>query len=312
MKWVLNFRMVWLMVILSILALEVGYGQTYPGTQQGSLINLYKQADTRGVLVIGSGAPVFVPKAKQSRVYIDSVAGQLYVRRGGAWHIAGGAHFANADLDQTGNRNYNGKGYDYTMDSIGRFDIFSTGFTRLGSRDIILDGNRSLTMGSQKLEIDIPSRGAATGGSFLTLSGDSLLYSAWGFRNHTPTAGYVLVSDGTNYNGTDPASIDNQALSFAYPDSLKIADGGFVTINGSVLRSGSTITIGGTLQPAGTKLDTIDAALNSQILFLSPGAAMYDNDAAAAIGGVGVGSWYVLSATNTYSLPAGVAKRRIL
>lgn len=312
MKGVFNFWKVWLITFIAVLALEVGYGQTYPGTQQSSLINLYKQADTRGVLVIGSGAPVFTPKARQSRVYIDSVAGQLYVRRNGAWHIAGGANFGNADLEQTGNRNYNGKGFDYTMDSIGRFDIFSTGFTRLGSRAIILDGNRSLTLGSQKLEIDIPSRGAATGGSFLTLSGDSLLYSAWGFRNHTPTAGYVLVSDGTNYTGTAPANIDNQTLSFTYPDSLKIADGGFVAINGSVIRSGGSITIGGALQAVGTKLDNIDAALNSQVLFLSPAAATYDNDAAAALGGVGVGSWYVLSATNTYALPEGMAKRRIL
>ena len=176
MKGVLNFRWVWLMAIITILALELGYGQTYPGTQQSSLINLYKQADTRGVLVIGNGAPVFVPKARQSRVYIDSVAGQLYVRRSGAWHIAGGANFGNADLEQTGNRHYNGKGFDYNVDSIRQFDIFSTGGTRLGSKDIVLDGNGSLTLGSQKLAIDIPSRGAATGGSFLTLSGDSLLY----------------------------------------------------------------------------------------------------------------------------------------
>ena len=300
------------MAILSILVFEVGYGQTYPGIQQSSLINLYKQADTRGVLVIGSGEPVFVPKGKQSRVYIDSVAGQLYVRRNGAWHVAGGANFGNADLEQTGNRHYNGKGFDYNVDSIRQFDIFSTGGTRLGSKDIVLDGNGSLTLGSQKLAIDIPSRGAATGGSFLTLSGDSLLYSTWGFRNHSPTAGYVLVSDGTNYNGVDAASIDNQTLSFAFPDSLKITDGGFVTINGSIIRSGATITIGGVFQSVGTKLDNIDAALNSQILFLSPAAATYDNDAAAAIGGVGVGSWYVLSATNTYALPAGMAKRRVL
>jgi hypothetical protein len=312
MKGVLNFRWVWLVAIITILALEVGYGQTYPGIQQSSLINLYKQADTRGVLVIGSGAPVFVPKARQSRVYIDSVAGQLYVRRGGAWHSVGGTHFGNTDLEQTGNRHYNGKGFDYSMDSIRQFDIFSLGGTRLGSMDIVLDGNKSLTLGSQKLAIDIPSRGAATGGSFLTLSGDSLLYSTWGFRNHTPTAGYVLVSDGTNYNGAAPAIIDNQTLSFAFPDSLKITDGGFVAINGSIILSGATINIGGVLQSVGTKLDNIDAALNSQILFLSPAAAMYDNDAAAAIGGVGVGSWYVLSATNTYSLPEGMAKRRVL
>ena len=312
MKSVLNFRWFWLMAFITLLALEVGYGQTYPGTQQSALINLYKQADTRGVLVIGSGAPVFAPKARQSRVYIDSVAGQLYVRRGGVWRIAGGANFANGDLEQTGNRNYNGKGFDYSVDSIRQFDIFSTGGTRLGSKDIILDGNRSLTLGSQKLAIDIPSRGAATAGSFLTLSGDSLLYSTWGFRNHTPTSGYVLVSDGTNYNGSDPASIDNQTLSFAFPDSLKISDGGFVAINGSVIRSAGAITIGGVVFPPGTKMETIDAALNSQVLFLSPAAAMYDNDAAAASGGVGVGSWYVLSATNTYSLPEGVAKRRVL
>ncbi len=38
----------------------------------------------------------------------------------------------------------------------------------------------------------------------------------------------------------------------------------------------------------------------------------YDNDAAAAIGGVAVGSYYPVSATNTYSMQQGAIKKRIL
>lgn len=244
-------------LVLLVLMLGTVVGQHYPSSQHSSnLINLYKQADTKGVVVIGSGVPVYVPRAKQSRIYVDSVAGDIYIRDGGAWKmISSGDNFANADLEQTGARYYNAKDHGLFMDSIRTFDVWSNNYLRLMSgNDIIIDGNKSLELGSQRFDVNIPSRGGKPEGAILYLTaGDSLMYSSFGIKPGVPVDGSVLV-------------YDSGSAQYKAKDFLKFL-------------------------PVGTG---------------------YDNDADAAVNGVAVGQYYVLSAANTLGLPEGVVKRRLL
>jgi len=61
------------------------YGQTYPGTPVSNPVRTYTQNDTKGVWVIGNGAPIFSPTAKMSQLYFDYMNQTGYFWNGSAW-----------------------------------------------------------------------------------------------------------------------------------------------------------------------------------------------------------------------------------
>lgn len=244
-------------VFLLLLTIGTSYAQQYPaGSQVKYPMNLYSQADTKGVLVIGSGAPSFTPKAKQSRVYVDSVAGNMYARKNGAWVlIAGkGASFAATDLRLTDKRVHKGAGFDLTIDSVARFSLGGTTNISLNTPSLALNGSTRTTITGNEFYVGIPSRVGTPDGSILIKErGDSLVYTPFGFtRSEVTKKGTMLMLNGSSQ----------------YAPTLK-----FIALEGG---------------------------------------AEYDNDAAAAVGEVPLNGYYVLSATNTYSLPQGILKKRVL
>lgn len=227
------FRALSLIFLISVITLDVGYAQSYPTTQQSNLINLYKQADTKGLPVIGSGAPVFTPRAKQSRVYIDSIAGEIYCRKAGSWvKIVGsgviGENASNSDLDQDADRSYNGHGYDYLIDSIGFYDLFANTNIRLTSPDIVFDGNTALTLGSEKFKVDIPSLSGAPAGAILSLSGDSLVYTVFGIYNVAPGNGNILVYSAAQSRYSPSITFNKMSSADTYDNDADAAADGII------------------------------------------------------------------------------------
>lgn len=184
-----------------LMTIDVGYGQNYPAaTQTKYPMNLYSEADTKGVLVIGSGAPVFTPKSKQSRVYIDSVAGNLYCRKNGSWRLIAGV-----------------------------------GVDTLTASSVMLEGTTQVKLDGGRLIVDIPSQADAPEGAFLyNTAGDSLVYSVYGISTGVPTNSTVLVYDsgrtqfvpsgiitglvsGTRYANDAAAGVGGISVGWYYP-----------------------------------------------------------------------------------------------
>jgi hypothetical protein len=240
-------------VFLFLLTIGTSYGQQYPAaTQVKYPMNLYSQADTKGVLVIGSGAPSFTPKAKQSRVYVDSVAGNIYCRKNDAWLLVAGSgkSFFDTNLRIKSSREHEGDGYDLKLDSVGRFTVNSLTSNSFSSPMNEFVGATFKVVGGN-LDFKLPSRAGTPDGSILMkTAGDTLVYSAFGFKAGVPNNNTILYFDtSTNQYKSSP----------------------------------------------------VFAALL--------GPTEYDSDALAAAGGVSSGSYYVLSATNIYSMPRGTIKK---
>lgn len=185
-------------VFLLLLTIGTSYAQQYPAANQVKYpMNLYSGADTKGVLVIGSGAPSFTPKAKQSRVYVDSVAGNMYARKNGAWVLIAGktTSFAETNLTLTGHRRHKGGGYDLWLDSIARFSVVATTNAYITSPTIGLNGTSTYITGD-KFYVSIPSRTAAPTGAFLhRTAGDSLTYTEFGIKPGIPADYSMLYFD---------------------------------------------------------------------------------------------------------------------
>jgi len=64
---------------------NISYSQTYPGTQVSNPVRTYVQNDTKGVWVIGNGAPIFSPTAKMSQLYFDYMNQTGYFWNGASW-----------------------------------------------------------------------------------------------------------------------------------------------------------------------------------------------------------------------------------
>ncbi len=235
---------------------DIGYAHQYPAANQVKYpMNLYSVADTKGVLVIGSGALSFTPKAKQSRVYVDSVAGNIYCRKNGSWVLFGGngTSFVGTNLRATESREHDFTVNDLKLDSINKFFLNSLTYSSFSSPSNQFTGAAFKVVGGN-LDIQLPSRVGVPEGSFLyKTAGDTLVYSAFGFKPGLPG--------------------NNTSLYFETSDNR--------------------------WRPT-TKFSALIPATE------------YDNDAAAALAGIGVNEYYVLSATNTYTLPQGVVKKRIL
>jgi hypothetical protein len=73
-----------LLLFFAVMAASV-YGQTYPGTPVSNPVRTYTQNDTKGVWVIGNGAPIFSPTAKMSQLYFDYMNQTGYFWNGSAW-----------------------------------------------------------------------------------------------------------------------------------------------------------------------------------------------------------------------------------
>ena len=73
-----------LLLIMCFLS-EFISAQTYPGTPVSNPVRTYTQNDTKGVWVIGNGAPIFSPTAKMSQLYFDYMNQTGYFWNGSAW-----------------------------------------------------------------------------------------------------------------------------------------------------------------------------------------------------------------------------------
>jgi len=73
-----------LLLFFAVMTASV-YGQTYPGTPVSNPVRTYTQNDTKGVWVIGNGAPIFSPTAKMSQLYFDYMNQTGYFWNGSAW-----------------------------------------------------------------------------------------------------------------------------------------------------------------------------------------------------------------------------------
>lgn len=184
-------------VFLMLLTISTSYAQQYPAANQVKYpMNLYSGADTKGVLVIGSGAPSFTPKAKQSRVYVDSVAGTIYCRKNGSWEmLVDSSSFANTNYRLTGARNHSGSGYDLKLDSIARFTVNSVTYNNFSSPSNQFTGAQFKVVGGN-IDVDIPSRASKPEGTFLhKTAGDTLIYSDFGFKPGTPADKSIMYFD---------------------------------------------------------------------------------------------------------------------
>lgn len=185
-------------VFLLLLTIGTSYAQQYPAANQVKYpMNLYSGADTKGVLVIGSGAPSFTPKAKQSRVYVDSVAGNIYCRKNGSWVLFAGksTSFVDANLRATEARTHSFSGKDLKLDSIARFTINALTYAEITSPANTLTGAINKVVGGN-FQVDIPNRVGKPEGTFLQkTAGDTLIYSEFGFKPGLPSDYTMLYFD---------------------------------------------------------------------------------------------------------------------
>lgn len=235
------------------------YGQTYPGTQVSNPVRTYVQNDTKGVWVIGNGAPIFSPTAKMSQLYFDYMNQTGYFWNGSAW-VAWTNDFLRTasngltedgtdvklggDLDE--NTTIELDGFDFVIQGSGTLGFDITGDIALlstGGVEIRPDGKFEVHT-IQNIEVDatqdiniqtddVINIQALNGGSIIADNGDFVVEA---------TTGNVQI----NSPATTAGVVNGIAYKSDITNSVAVTDYGINTTTGGMADDGKVWTYNGT------------------------------------------------------------------
>jgi hypothetical protein len=247
-----------LLLFFAVMAASV-YGQTYPGTPVSNPVRTYTQNDTKGVWVIGNGAPIFSPTAKMSQLYFDYMNQTGYFWNGSAWvawtndflrTASNGLTEDGSDVKLGGTLNeattIDLDGNDFIIEGTGTFGVNITGDIALlntGGIELRPDSKFEVhTLGNievnaaQDIDIDtddVINIQAVNGGSIIVDNNDFVL---------TATTGNIQINS--------PATIAGAAGGIAYKadnsNSIAVTDYGINTTTGGMADDGKVWTYNGT------------------------------------------------------------------
>lgn len=235
------------------------YGQTYPGTQVSNPVRTYVQNDTKGVWVIGNGAPIFSPTAKMSQLYFDYMNQTGYFWNGSTW-VAWTNDFLRTasngltedgtdvklggDLDE--NTTIDLDGFEFVIQGPGTLGFDITGDIALlstGGVEIRPDGKFEVHT-LQNIEVDatqdiyiqtddVINIQAVNGGSIIADNNDFVLEATLGNIQINSPATTAGVVNGITYK----SDVSN---------SLAVTDYGINTTTGGMADDGKVWTYNGT------------------------------------------------------------------
>jgi hypothetical protein len=247
-----------LLLFFAVMAASV-YGQTYPGTPVSNPVRTYTQNDTKGVWVIGNGAPIFSPTAKMSQLYFDYMNQTGYFWNGSAWVAwtndflrtasngltedgtdvkLGGALTEPTTIDLDGNDFIIQGTGTMGFDIIGDIALLSTGGVEIrpdGKFEVHTLGNIEVNA-AQDIDIntdDVINIQAVNGGSIIADNNDFVLEA---------TAGDVQI----NSPGTTAGVVNGIAYKSDIANSVAVTDYGINITTGGMADDGKVWTYNGT------------------------------------------------------------------
>lgn len=247
-----------LLLIMCFLS-EFISAQTYPGTPVSNPVRTYTQNDTKGVWVIGNGAPIFSPTAKMSQLYFDYIGQKPYFWNGSAWVDWSAGYIisaANGLTETAGTVKIGGPlieettidldGNDFIISGTGGFAVDVTGNIQLqtaGTIDLLADGKlQTFTLANMEVYAaqdiaietdDVINIHAINGGSIIVDNNDFVL---------TATAGDVQI----NSPGTTAGVVNGIAYKSDIANSVAVTDYGVNTTTAGVPDDGKVWTYNST------------------------------------------------------------------
>lgn len=238
---------------------EFIFAQTYPGTPVSNPVRTYTQNDTKGVWVIGNGAPIFSPTAKMSQLYFDYIGQKPYFWNGSAWVDWSAGYIisaANGLTETAGTVKMGGSlieettidldGFDFIISGTGGFAADVTGNIQLqtaGTTDLLADGKlQTFTLANMEVYAaqdiaietdDVINIHAINGGSIIVDNNDFVL---------TATSGDVQI----NSPGTTAGVVNGIAYKSDIANSVAVTDYGVNTTTAGMADDGKVWTYNGT------------------------------------------------------------------
>lgn len=251
---------------------EFIFAQTYPGTPVSNPVRTYTQNDTKGVWVIGNGAPIFSPTAKMSQLYFDYIGQKPYFWNGSAWVDWSAGYIisaANGLTETAGTVKIGGPlieettidldGNDFIISGTGRFTVDVTSNIQLqtgGNFDLLADGKlQTFTLANMEVYAaqdiaietdDVINIHAINGGSIIVDNNDFVL---------TATAGDVQI----NSPGTTAGAVNGIAYKADIANSVAVTDYGVNTTTAGVPDNGKVWTYNSTTNEM--ELQTLPSAI---------------------------------------------------
>lgn len=251
---------------------EFIFAQTYPGTPVSNPVRTYTQNDTKGVWVIGNGAPIFSPTAKMSQLYFDYMNQTGYFWNGSAW-VAWTNDFlrtASNGLTEDGTNVKLGgllteettiglNGNDFIISGTGSLAVDVTGNIQLqtaGTIDLLADGKlQTFTLANMEVYAaqdiaietdDVINIHAINGGSIIVDNNDFVL---------TATAGDIQL----NSPGTTAGVVNGIAYKADIANGVAVTDYGVNTTTAGVPDDGKVWTYNSTTNEM--ELQTLPSAI---------------------------------------------------
>lgn len=261
-----------LLLLLMCFLSEFIFAQTYPGTPVSNPVRTYTQNDTKGVWVIGNGAPIFSPTAKMSQLYFDYIGQKPYFWNGSAWVDWSAGYIisaANGLTETAGTVKIGGPlieettidldGNDFIISGTGRFTVDLTSNIQLqtgGNFDLLADGKlQTFTLANMEVYAaqdiaietdDVINIHAINGGSIIVDNNDFVL---------TATSGDVQI----NSPGTTAGVVNGIAYKSDIANSVAVTDYGVNTTTAGVPDNGKVWTYNSTTNEM--ELQTLPSAV---------------------------------------------------
>lgn len=261
-----------ILLLLMCFLSEFIFAQTYPGTPVSNPVRTYTQNDTKGVWVIGNGAPIFSPTAKMSQLYFDYMNQTGYFWNGSAW-VAWTNDFlrtASNGLTEDGTNVKLGgllteettiglNGNDFIISGTGSLAVDVTGNIQLqtaGTIDLLADGKlQTFTLANMEVYAaqdiaietdDVINIHAINGGSIIVDNNDFVL---------TATAGDIQL----NSPGTTAGVVNGIAYKADIANGVAVTDYGVNTTTAGVPDDGKVWTYNSTTNEM--ELQTLPSAI---------------------------------------------------
>ena len=261
-----------ILLLLMCFLSEFIFAQTYPGTPVSNPVRTYTQNDTKGVWVIGNGAPIFSPTAKMSQLYFYYMNQTGYFWNGSAW-VAWTNDFlrtASNGLTEDGTNVKLGgllteettidlDGNDLIIEGTGGFAIDVTSNIQLqtaGTIDLLADGKlQTFTLANMEVYAaqdiaietdDVINIHAINGGSIIVDNNDFVL---------TATAGDIQL----NSPGTTAGVVNGIAYKADIANGVAVTDYGVNTTTAGVPDDGKVWTYNSTTNEM--ELQTLPSAI---------------------------------------------------
>lgn len=261
-----------ILLLLMCFLSEFIFAQTYPGTPVSNPVRTYTQNDTKGVWVIGNGAPIFSPTAKMSQLYFDYIGQKPYFWNGSAWVDWSAGYIISASnglTETTGTVKLGGSlieettidldGNDLIIEGTGGFAIDVTSNIQLqtaGTIDLLADGKlQTFTLANMEVYAaqdiaietdDVINIHSINGGSIIVDNNDFVL---------TATAGDVQI----NSPGTTAGVVNGIAYKADIANSVAVTDYGVNTTTAGVPDDGKVWTYNSTTNEM--ELQTLPSAI---------------------------------------------------